>query len=57
MDQQKSEINNLIQFNENIRKNVTLSLLIYKQINNFDHYNIHHNIINDLTAKSTKSKK
>lgn len=35
------QINSLIDFNNNLRKNIILSLQIYKKINNFNHKYIH----------------
>ena len=52
MDQQTiQEIKNLKDINNNIKNNVKLSLLIYKQINNFDRINIHNILLNGGTNK------
>lgn len=40
-------------FNDNLRKNIKLSLAIYKKINNFEH-NYIHTIFNDEIKKSSK---
>jgi hypothetical protein len=40
------QIKSLIDFNNNLRKNIFLSLQIYKKINNFNHKYIH-TLIND----------
>jgi hypothetical protein len=40
-------------FNDNLRKNIELSLLIYKKLNNFN-YNYIHSIFDDDNFKSSK---
>ena len=43
----------LIIFNDNIRKNIKLSLLIYKKLNNFEH-NYIHDFFNDKSESNSK---
>ena len=43
----------LIIFNDNLRKNIKLSLLIYKKLNNFEH-NYIHTILNDKSKSNSK---
>jgi len=43
----------MIIFNDNLRKNIQLSLLIYKKLNNFNH-NYIHKIFNDASEKNTQ---
>ena len=43
----------MIVFNDNLRKNIKLSLLIYKKLNNFEH-NYIHKFFNDKSKSSTE---
>jgi|LakMenEpi03Aug12_release.lakeMendotaPanAssembly.Ray.scaffolds.fasta_scaffold631001_2 hypothetical protein len=53
LDKQASDsFQSMYIFNDNLRKNIRLSLAIYKKINNFEH-NYIHKIFNDKTEKST----
>jgi hypothetical protein len=40
-EQAVSSFQSMIIFNDNLRKNIKLSLLIYKKLNNFEHNYIH----------------
>jgi hypothetical protein len=42
----------LIIFNDNLRKNIKLSLLIYKKLNNFEH-NYIHDFFNDKSESNS----
>ena len=43
----------LIIFNDNLRNNIKLSLLIYKKLNNFEH-NYIHEIFNDKNKQNSQ---
>ena len=40
-EQSVNSFQSMIVFNDNLRKNIKLSLLIYKKLNNFEHNYIH----------------
>lgn len=40
-EQAVNSFQSMIVFNDNLRKNIKLSLLIYKKLNNFEHNYIH----------------
>lgn len=40
-EQSTNSFQSIIIFNDNLRKNIKLSLLIYKKLNNFEHNYIH----------------
>ena len=52
-EQAVNSFQSMIVFNDNLRKNIKLSLLIYKKLNNFEH-NYIHNIFNVKSEASTK---
>lgn len=52
-EQAVSSFQSMIIFNDNLRKNIKLSLLIYKKLNNFEH-NYIHNFFNDKSETITK---
>jgi hypothetical protein len=51
-EQAVSSFQSMIIFNDNLRKNIKLSLLIYKKLNNFDH-NYIHKFFNDKSETNT----
>jgi hypothetical protein len=56
MDEQTiNSFQQMIIFNDNLRKNIKLSLLIYKKINNFDH-NYIHELFNDKSTNKLNEK-
>ena len=52
-DNEVNSFQSMIIFNDNLRKNIKLSLLIYKKLNNFEH-NYIHKIFNDKSKTNTK---
>lgn len=52
-EQAVNSFQSMIIFNDNLRKNIKLSLLIYKKLNNFEH-NYIRNILNDKSETNTE---
>ncbi len=52
-EQAVNSFQSMIVFNDNLRKNIKLSLLIYKKLNNFEH-NYIHKFFNDKSESNTK---
>ena len=52
-EQAVNSFQSMIVFNDNLRKNIKLSLLIYKKLNNFEH-NYIHKFFNDKSEPNTK---
>ena len=53
-DQSVNSFQSMIIFNDNLRKNIKLSLLIYKKLNNFEHNYIHKFFDNDKSKSNTE---
>jgi hypothetical protein len=49
-DDDTKSFQSMIIFNDNLRKNIKLSLIIYKQLFNFNH-NYIHTVINEASSK------
>jgi len=52
-EQATNSFQSMIIFNDNLRKNIKLSLLIYKKLNNFEH-NYIHEFFTDKSKTSSK---
>ena len=52
-EQSVNSFQSMIVFNDNLRKNIKLSLLIYKKLNNFEH-NYIHKFFNDKSESNAK---
>ena len=52
-EESANSFQSMIVFNDNLRKNIKLSLLIYKKLNNFEH-NYIHKLFNDKSKSSTE---
>jgi hypothetical protein len=52
-EQTVNSFQSMIIFNDNLRKNIKLSLLIYKKLNNFEH-NYIHKFFNDKGESNTE---